>query len=385
MPDNVNESMFLKYKQPILFSVFVLLFLSAFYFMYSLIMPFIIGLLMAIAVDPVICRIQRLVKNRNLASTLFLLGISSLLVLFIFTFAFFINNDFKRLNKSFEALVSQNQAEIDESSKQAKIFLSSIYDFKKIESEVKTKVDSLEQVAKKTDYSTIDTQSIKEGFTKIKSLFPTKDEPSKESSTSWFFILLSSVGYFVLILYQYNYFTSLREKYIGGKIQSKLHELYVDFNQTFVLYFKLRSKIVLIQCLIFALAFIIMDLPGVIVITFLIAILSFFPYLHYLALIPLTISCLVVSLENNQSFLLIFGIVVAIFILVTLLDELVFTPLIMEKYISINPVILVLSLSICTYLLGYLGLVICVPLTRLMLVYIKRYVLTSYRATVEEE
>jgi len=385
MPDNINESMFQKYKQPLLFLVVMLLLLSAFYFMYTLILPFIIGLLMAIAVDPIICRIQRLVKNRNLASTVFLLVVSGMLLLVVFSFAFFINRDFKRLNKSFTILVSQNQEEIDKTAQEAKAFLNNLYDFKKIEGDVKTKTDSLTHVAKKTDYSTIDTKSIEEGVEKIKSLFPTQEASSTQSSFSWFFLLFSSLGYFVLILYQYNYFTSLREKYIGGKVQSKLTELYADFRQTFVLYFTLRSKIILIQCLLFAMTFIILDLPGVIIITFLIALLSFFPYLHYLALIPLSISCLVVSLENNQSFLLIFGIVVAVFLLVTLLDELVFTPFIMQKRISINPVILVLSLSIWTYLLGYIGLVICVPLTSFMFIYIKRYVLTSYRTLIEDE
>jgi len=385
MPDNVNESIFQKYKQPLLFLVVALLILCAFYYMYSLIMPFIIGLLMAIAVDPIISRIQRLVKSRNLANTLFLVIVSGMLVLFVFSFTFFINRDFQRLNKSFTTLVAQNQTKIDQSSKKAKVFLASIYDFEKLESEIKTKADSIEQKAKKSDYSSIDTKSIQEGFAKIKSLFPASVETEKQNTTSWFFIFLSSIGYFVLILYQYNYFKSLREKYIVGNVQSKLHEVFADFNQTFVLYFKLRSKMIVIQCLIFAIAFIIMDLPGVIIITFLIAFLSFFPYLHYLALIPLSISCLVVSLENNQSFLLIFGSVVGIFIIVTLIDELIFTPYVMEKHISINPVILVLSLSICTYLFGYLGLVICLPLTRFTLIYIKRYLLKTDQLALEEE
>lgn len=384
MPDNINESIFQKYKQPLLFLVFALLILCAFYYMHALIMPFIIGLLMAIAVDPIISRIQRLVKSRNLANTLFLVIVSGMLVLFVFSFAFFINRDFQRLNKSFTTLVAQNQTKIDQSSKEVKVFLASIYDFEKLEREIKTKADSIEQKAKKSDFSSIDTKSIEEGFTKIKSLFPASKETEKQDSTSWFFMLISSLGYFVLILYQYNYFTSLREKYIVGNVQSKLHEVFTDFNQTFVLYFKLRSKMILIQCLIFAIAFIIMDLPGVIIITFLIAFLSFFPYLHYLALIPLSISCLVVSLENNQSFLLIFGSVVGVFIIVTLIDELIFTPYVMEKHITINPVILVLSLSICTYLFGYLGLVICLPLTRFTLIYIKRYLLKTDQTAPEE-
>ena len=115
-------------------------------------------------------------------------------------------------------------------------------------------------------------------------------------------------------------------------------------------------------------------MPGALLFTFLILILSLIPYLQYLVLIPASVACLALSTESNQPFLFYFGIVVGTFILANLVEEFVLNPRIMEKNIGINPVIMVLSISVWTYVLGMPGLIIGLPLTSLCIIYLKRYV-----------
>lgn len=332
---------------------------------------------MAIAVEPIISKIQRIVKNRNLATTLFLTGILSIILLFLFFFTYNINRDFKRLNHSFTILTTENQVYIDQTTKTAKEFINNLYDFKNI--------DSLKNAVNKSNTSQIDTESIASSFEKIKSLFPSDQNTpvKKHSSFNFIIILFSSLFYFILILYQYEYFQSIKRRYFNSKIESTLSTLYDDFHQSFINFFKLRTKVVLLIAIPYAVTFAIMDIPGMILITFVITILSYIPFLQYLALIPLSISCLVLSTENNQSFLIPFGIVLLLFIIMSLIDQLILTPILMEKRLGINPVILVLTISIWGYLFGFFGVVVGIPLTSLLIIYLKRYVLESYKAVLQ--
>jgi predicted PurR-regulated permease PerM len=125
-------------------------------------------------------------------------------------------------------------------------------------------------------------------------------------------------------------------------------------------------------------------MPGMILITLLIVLLSYIPYLQYLALIPLAVGCLVLSVENEQSFLLLFGIVVGVFVSASLIEELVLTPWIMEKNIGMNPVIMVLALSVWGYLLGLPGTLIGIPMTSLLIIYIKRHIIPSYKEVLQD-
>ena len=57
-------------------------------------------------------------------------------------------------------------------------------------------------------------------------------------------------------------------------------------------------------------------------------------------------------------------------------QDIYLTPRIMGKYMAINPVLILLSLSVWGALLGFVGLIIALPLTALLLSYYKQYVLT---------
>ena len=52
----------------------------------------------------------------------------------------------------------------------------------------------------------------------------------------------------------------------------------------------------------------------------------------------------------------------------------VLVPKIMGKAMGLNPAILLLSLSVWGSLLGFLGLIIALPLTTLLIAYYQRYV-----------
>jgi len=369
-----------KYQNELILAAVFIGFISVFYYLYGILLPFVFGMLLAFSAYPVILRIQKVVKNQNLATTLFLAAIVGILVLLSLFLTQYVNRDFKRLNHSFKVLTSNNQEKLDGAAQKVKEYVGSIYDFDALKKSLIHQTDSLTSELKQMDYAQLDTESIKAGFEQVLSVFQSGEEsaPEKKTGIGFMAMFISTLAYFVLILYQLDYFTGIRKKYFGGKAESKLHVILDDFNQSFLKYLKLRTKIVLLLSFIYLTAFVILQMPGLIVVMVIIIVLSYIPYLQYLALIPLSIGCLVLSVENSEPFLMYFGIVVGVFVLASLLEELVLNPRIMEKNIGMNPVIVVLAVSVWSYVLGWPGLLIGVPVTSLLINYLKRFVLPSY-------
>jgi len=59
--------------------------------------------------------------------------------------------------------------------------------------------------------------------------------------------------------------------------------------------------------------------------------------------------------------------------------DMVITPKIMGKAMGLNPAILLLSLSVWGALLGFIGLIIALPLTTLIIAYWQRYVTKEHQ------
>ena len=62
----------------------------------------------------------------------------------------------------------------------------------------------------------------------------------------------------------------------------------------------------------------------------------------------------------------------------------VVTPKIMGKQMGLNPAILLLSLSVWGALLGFIGLIVALPLTTLIMAYWQRYVTKEEMLTATE-
>ena len=374
------------YRNEIIIGVLMIGFSIAFYYLYGILLPFILGMLLAFSAQPIITRIQKIVKSKGLATSIFLAVNTVLIILFFVFFTNYINRDFKRLNQSFVFLTTKNQKNLNQTTQKVKEYINNLYDIDQVEVLLKHKSDSIINKIKNIDYSELDSESIKTGFEKATAIFQSQKINTEQLKPkfSFLFILCSTVGYFILILYQLDYFTRIRKNYFGGKVKSIFHTIIDDFNQSFVKYLKLKTKIILLLSLIYISTFIILDMPGTILISLLIILLSYISYLQYLALIPLSISCMVLSVENSQSFLFYFSIVIAVFIMASVIEEWLLKPRIMKENTGINPVIIALALSIWTYLLGMPGGLIAIPMTGLMIIIFKQYFLKPYQEVIKD-
>ena len=71
---------------------------------------------------------------------------------------------------------------------------------------------------------------------------------------------------------------------------------------------------------------------------------------------------------------MVFGLAVGLFAIVQIITDMIVTPKVMGKAMGLNPAILLLSLSVWGALLGFIGLIIALPLTTLIIAYWQRYV-----------
>ena len=58
------------------------------------------------------------------------------------------------------------------------------------------------------------------------------------------------------------------------------------------------------------------------------------------------------------------------------------TPKIMGKAMRLNPAVILLSLSIFGYLLGFIGMIIALPVTTLIISYYKQFVLDENKKDI---
>src|SRR5574344_746927 len=126
--------------------------------------------------------------------------------------------------------------------------------------------------------------------------------------------------------------------------------------------------------ILFCIGFTIIGFPMAIGLGILMGLLSLVPYLHGFAFIPMVLLSALKAVDTGENFWIICGSAVIVFIVVQAITDMVLTPKIMGKAMGLNPAILLLSLSVWGALLGFIGLIVALPLTTLLIAYYKRYV-----------
>ena len=188
---------------------------------------------------------------------------------------------------------------------------------------------------------------------------------------SWFIVLL----YFIFILLDYDRFMNSMRSLIPQKYKPTVLKIAGDIKNSMNRYFRGQTLVALCVGVLFSIGFLIIDLPLAIIMGMFIGLLNMVPYLQLISLLPTTLLCVVYAAETNSSFWVIFALAMVVYGVVQLIQDLYLVPKIMGKTMGLNPAIILLSLSIWGSLLGFLGLIIALPLTTLLLSYYNTYVL----------
>ena len=200
------------------------------------------------------------------------------------------------------------------------------------------------------------------------------------SITIVFVILL----YFIFILLDYEKIAEGWIKLIPERYRPFTKELAEDVEDSMNRYFRGQALIALCVGVLFAIGFRIIDFPLAVSLGLFIGFLNLIPYLQTLGIIPMALLSLLKSTETGENFWLIFGLSLLVLCVVQSIQDLFLTPKIMGKAMGLNPAIILLSLSIWGTLLGFVGLIVALPLTTLCLSYYKRFILMEH-SKIEKE
>ena len=193
-------------------------------------------------------------------------------------------------------------------------------------------------------------------------------------------ILISIVASMITLLYMffilldYETLTANWIRIFPKKSRPFWQELMKDVERELNNYIRGQGMVALCMGIMFCIGFTIIGFPMEIGLGILIGIMDLVPYLHTFALIPTAFLAMLKAADTGQNFWIVFGLAFLVFCVVQILTDMVVTPKIMGKAMGLNPAILLLSLSVWGALLGFLGLIVALPLTTLLIAYWQRYV-----------
>ena len=185
---------------------------------------------------------------------------------------------------------------------------------------------------------------------------------------------LITLLYMFFILLDYEYLTENWIKIFPKKSRPFWQELASDAASALNNYVRGQGMVAFIMGVLFCIGFTIIGFPMAIGLGILIGILDLVPYLHTFALIPTILLALMESADTGENFWWILFSALAVFGIVQVIIDMFVTPKIMGKAMGLNPAILLLSLSVWGALLGFIGLIIALPLTTLLMAYYQRYI-----------
>ena len=204
-------------------------------------------------------------------------------------------------------------------------------------------------------------------------------------------VLISIVASMITLLYMFFIlldYESLTQNWIRifpKKVRPFWHDLAKDVERELNNYIRGQGGVALCMGIMFCIGFTIIDFPMAIGLGILIGIMDLIPYLHTFALIPTAFLAMLKAADTGQSFWLVFGMAFAVFAVVQIITDMIVTPTIMGKAMGLNPAILLLSLSVWGSVLGFIGLIIALPLTTLIIAYWQRYVTKEWAGTDSEK
>ena len=356
MEEKVKKYDFDRVVRMILTCVTVAVLIYVINYLSPVLLPFVTGFILAYILDPIVNFIQNKlhVRNRMLSVILTLM-----FVVGVIWFALWL-------------LIPYLIDEIGEMAKMLTAYAKSSFEVPYIPAAVH------DYVRQYVDVQQIYTLFSKEQWMKI---------INQVATGTWSFVggtlsvILNIASWLVVLLYMFFVMLDLDKLSRGlkGAISKKYRrtafKVITDVQHTMSRYFRGQAMVSLCEGIIFAIEFYIIGLPMAIVFGLFIGILNMVPYLQLISIPVAAFLCLVASVATGGSFWVLFGWTIAAYCICQVIQDVVLIPAIMKSAMGLNPAIVFLSLSLWAYVLGFIGLIIALPLTTLIISYYCEYVL----------
>jgi predicted PurR-regulated permease PerM len=235
--------------------------------------------------------------------------------------------------------------------------------------------ERIEEIIQSIDIKTlIESQEIQQG---IKKVLPILGDwiSSGVNALMGLAVAFICILYIIFLLIDYEKITTNWHKYIPTRFRDSIVMLISDLDRNMNAYFRGQALVAGIVGILFAIGFQIIGLPMGIGIGLFIGLLNLVPYMQALGIPPCILLGLIQSAETGRPVWVVMLCIAAVFIMVQTIQDMVLVPKIMGDVTGMGPAWILLSLSVWGSLLGFVGMIIALPVTTLLVSYYKRFVL----------
>lgn len=325
----------------------------------NVLLPFLVACLLAYILEPVVkWHLRKLhLKKRLIPVLITLLEVLALGVVFCMIFFPYLASE---TGDMIEALrkYATTQIQIPYISQQVHDFVRENLD-----------IDEISRWLSKDEWRNLAKSTLQKSWTLVSTSFG-----FLISAISWLIVFL----YLFFIMLDYDKLGELLQNLVPKRQRHKVFRILDDVTNAMNQYFRGQFLIAFLVGILFSVGFLIIGLPMGVVLGLFIGILNLVPYLQLISL-PFTILlCLVAYVSQGVDFWMMFWEAMGVYVAVQCIQDLILTPKIMGKAMGLNPAVILLSLSVWGALLGFIGLIIALPLTTLLLSYYDLYIVKRY-------
>jgi predicted PurR-regulated permease PerM len=187
--------------------------------------------------------------------------------------------------------------------------------------------------------------------------------------------------YLVFLLLDYPEYVQTARDLLPPNYKDEIIDFLGQFNTALRQYFRGQSLVAFFVGTLFAVGFTVMGLPMAVPFGLFIGLLNMVPYLQLVAILPAMILAGLRALEGDASFVGSVAMTLGVFAVVQVIQDALLVPRIMGKVTGLRPVAILLGVFIWGKLLGFLGLLLAIPLTCLGIAYYRRFVLLKSAAS----
>lgn len=181
--------------------------------------------------------------------------------------------------------------------------------------------------------------------------------------------------YLIFILMDYPKYRREWRAFLPEPFRDQVLGFLAEFDAVLRRYFRGQFVIAMSTGVMFAISFSIIGLPMAVPFGLFVGALNMIPYLQIIAVVPAVGLVLLNYLSGQGDLMWSLIFLAVIFGAVQLIQDAVLTPKIMGKAVGLSPVAILLGVFIWGKLLGFLGLLLAIPLTCLGIAYYRRIVL----------
>lgn len=326
----------------------------------DVLLPFFAGLVVAYFLDPVTNRVQHVIKQRVLAALFTLVSITLAVSIFVWFMVPMVGNELADMGRTVSKMASNTEL-----AQAAKEHLP------------ENVWEELNEILKRDDvkrYLTSD-GAVQMAKDTAKKLLPGVWGVLSGAANVLTFItgLLVIMLYVVFLLIDYHNMAARWRDYLPPSMRDDVSRFVEEFIQATNRYFRSQALVACCVAVLFAISFSIIGLPLAILMGIFIGLLNMVPYLQIVGTIPCLLLAGLKALEQGDNFFGALGLVLLVFGVVQLIQETVLVSRFQGEAMGLSPAIILLSISVWGKLLGFLGLILALPLTCLGLIYYRRY------------